>query len=433
VLALDFEIKRIAAREIIDSRGNPTVEVEVFTGCSKGLASVPSGASTGSHEALELRDGDSGRYHGKGVLNAVSNVCDIIAPRLMGFDVREQEIIDEDLISLDDTPNKSRLGANAILGVSLAVSKAAAEGIGIPFFNYLAGGKSGGVLPVPMMNVVNGGKHAGNEISVQEFMILPVGADRFSDALRIGCEVYHSLKGVLTHLYGKSAVNVGDEGGFAPPSKTIVEVIEALCAAVRGAGYIVGDDVVFALDSAATEFYDLDRKVYHVDGKDLSCEGMIDYYCDLVERYPIKSLEDPLYEDDFQGLASLTERIGRNVQVVGDDIFVTNVERLKRGIAVGAGNALLLKVNQVGTLTEAMNAASLCFSNRYGVVVSHRSGETEDTSIADLSVALGGGQIKTGAPSRGERTCKYNRLLRIEEALGGSAKYLGLKALSTTF
>lgn len=425
---IDLRVKKIVAREVLDSRGNPTVEVEVFTESSVGRAAVPSGASTGTHEALELRDGDNSRYQGKGVLKAVRNVVEVIAPKIVGLDAREQEAIDRLMIDLDGTDNKSNLGANSILGVSLATAKAAAEGMGEPLFQYL-GGEDSRILPVPMMNVINGGKHAGNELSIQEFMMLPVGADRFSEALRIGSEVYHSLKKVLINKYGRSAVNVGDEGGFAPPSKTVAEALDALSEAVKQAGYRLGDDVVLALDAAASEFYDEEKMSYQIDGKSLSRDSLIDYYMGLVENYPIKSIEDPLHEEDFQGLASMTKKLGDRIQIVGDDIFVTNVERLKEGMNLGAANALLLKVNQIGTLTEARRAADLCFKNNYGVVVSHRSGETEDTTIADLSVALGTGQIKTGAPARSERTAKYNRLLRIEEALGGSARYLGIKAL----
>lgn len=424
-----LRVKRVVGREVLDSRGNPTVEVEVFTERSVGRAIVPSGASTGSHEALEIRDGDALRYCGRGVLKAVRNVCDVIAPRIVGFDVREQAAIDQVMVDLDGTRNKSRLGANAVLGVSLAVAKAAADGVGEPLFRYL-GGEDVGVMPVPLMNLINGGRHAGNLLSIQEFLILPVGAARFSEALRIGSEVYHSLKKVLTDRYGRSAVNVGDEGGFAPPCKTVEEALDSLLDAVKQAGYTMGDDVVLALDAAATEFYDKARMVYSIDGRSLNGESLIEYYAGLVERYPIKSIEDPLQEEDFHGLASMTKKLGGRIQIVGDDIFVTNVERLKKGIDLGAANALLLKVNQIGTLTEAKAAADLCLANRYGLVVSHRSGETEDTTIADLAVALGRGQIKTGAPARGERTAKYNRLLRIEETLGGSSRYLGLKALA---
>ncbi|MFQ6135268.1 MAG: phosphopyruvate hydratase [Nitrososphaerales archaeon] len=425
---IDLRVKKIVAREVLDSRGNPTVEVEVFTERGVGRAAVPSGASTGTHEALELRDGDDSRYRGKGVLKAVRNVSEVIAPKIVGLDAREQEDIDRLMIDLDGTGNKSNLGANAILGVSLATAKAAAEGMGEPLFQYL-GGEDSRILPVPLMNVINGGRHAGNELSIQEFMILPVGADRFSEALRIGSEVYHSLKKVLIDKYGRSAVNVGDEGGFAPPSKTVVEALDALSEAVKEAGYRLGEDVVLALDAAASEFYDKEKMSYRIDGKSLSRDSLVDYYTELVESYPIKSIEDPLHEEDFHGFASMTGKLGDRVQIVGDDIFVTNVERLKKGMNLGAANALLLKVNQIGTLTEARRAADLCVENNYRVVVSHRSGETEDTTIADLSVALGTGQIKTGAPARSERTAKYNRLLRIEESLGGSARYLGIEAL----
>ena len=425
---VDLSIKKIIAREILDSRGNPTVQVDVFTRSSIGRASVPSGASTGTHEAVELRDGDPTRYCGKGVLKAIRNITTIIAPKIMGLDTRYQEEIDRKMIDLDGTINKSRLGANAILGVSLAVAKAASEGLTQPLFRYL-GDENCRILPVPMMNVVNGGRHAGNDLSIQEFMIIPVGADSLSEAIRIGSEVYHSLKKVLMDKFGRGAVNVGDEGGFAPPLKKVIDALDALSEAVRKAGYSFGEDVVLGLDAAASEFYDKAKKRYHIDGKNFTQNELIDYYYELVERYPIKSIEDPLYEEDFAGLAIMTQKLGRKIQIVGDDIFVTNVKRLKMGIRQGAANAFLLKLNQIGTLTESRSAADLCLKNNYNVIVSHRSGETEDTTIADLSVALGTGQIKTGAPARSERTAKYNRLLQIEEILGSSSKYPGIEAL----
>ncbi len=425
----NLQIRKVSAREILDSRGNPTVEVELQTGRSIGRATVPSGASTGTHEALELRDGDKVRYSGKGVLKAVRNVSEVIGPKVMGLDARKQQEIDRLMLKLDGTPNKSKLGANAILGVSLAAAKAAAEGLGEPLYKYL-GGDDAKILPVPMMNVINGGKHAGSELSIQEFMILPVGADRFGEALRIGAEVYQNLKKFLIEKYGRAAINVGDEGGFAPPMNTVREALDALSKAVDMAGYKLGADVVLAMDAAASEFYDDKTKMYRIDGEKIGSEKLIALYRKLVEEYPIKSIEDPLHEEDFAGFTAITKEIGRTVQIVGDDIFVTNVKRLQRGIDQGAANALLLKVNQIGTLTESIEAADLCFLNNYHVVVSHRSGETEDTTIADLAVALGAGQIKTGAPARAERTAKYNQLLRIEENLGGSARFLGIKALA---
>ncbi|CAB3287136.1 enolase [Methanocaldococcus lauensis] len=414
-----FEIKDIVAREVIDSRGNPTVEVEVITkGKGYGSAIVPSGASTGTHEALELRDKEQ-RFGGKGVLMAVENVNSIIKPEIIGYDARMQREIDNIMIELDGTPNKSKLGANAILAVSLAVAKAAASTAKIPLYKYL-GGFNSFVMPVPMMNVINGGKHAGNDLDLQEFMIMPVGALSISEAVRMGSEVYHVLKKVIEEKYGKNAINVGDEGGFAPPLKTSREALDLLTESVKKAGYECGEDIVFALDAAASEFYK--DGYYHVEGKKLSREELLDYYKALVEEYPIVSIEDPFHEEDFEGFAIITKEL--DIQIVGDDIFVTNVERLRKGIEMRAGNALLLKVNQIGTLSEAIDAANLAFRNGYGVIVSHRSGETEDTTISDLAVALNSGQIKTGAPARGERTAKYNQLIRIEQELG-ITKYAG--------
>ncbi len=414
-----FEIKDIVAREVIDSRGNPTVEVEVITkGNGYGSAIVPSGASTGTHEALELRDKEQ-RFGGKGVLMAVENVNSIIKPEIVGYDARMQREIDNIMIELDGTPNKSKLGANAILAVSLAVAKAAASTAKIPLYKYL-GGFNSYIMPVPMMNVINGGKHAGNDLDLQEFMIMPVGATSVSEAVRMGSEVYHVLKKVIEEKYGKNAINVGDEGGFAPPLKTSREALDLLTESVKKAGYECEEDIVFALDPAASEFYK--DGYYYVEGKKLSREELLDYYKALVEEYPIVSIEDPFHEEDFEGFAMITKEL--DIQIVGDDIFVTNVERLRKGIEMKAGNALLLKVNQIGTLSEAIDAANLAFRNGYGVIVSHRSGETEDTTIADLAVALNTGQIKTGAPARGERTAKYNQLIRIEQELG-ITKYAG--------
>lgn len=424
----NFHIKKISAREILDSRGNPTIEVEVQTKNYRGIASVPSGASTGKYEAVELRDGDKTRYNGKGVKTAVNNVNQIIAPKLLGRDVREQRVIDNVMIDLDGTENKSRLGANAILGISLAVAKAAANSLNIPLYRYLSNGEPN-LLPVPMMNVINGGKHAGNQLMIQEFMVLPVGADSFAEALRIGVEVYHSLKNLLKKRYGPSATNLGDEGGYAPPMKNSYEVFDVLIDAIEQAGYSAGDELWLGIDAAASEFYDSKSKIYTLDGKSLDRDSLLDYYKDLVEKYPICTIEDPLHEEDFQGIAEMTDLLGKKVQIVGDDLFVTNVERLMRGIKLGGANALLLKVNQIGSITEAIDAATLALKNDYNVIVSHRSGETDDTYIADIAVALQTGQIKTGAPARGERTAKYNRLLKIECELGTKSIYAGRRFL----
>lgn len=420
-----FEITGIVAREILDSRGNPTIEVDVYTPVAMGRAAVPSGASTGIHEALELRDSGK-RYHGKGVKRAVENVNKIIAPELLGMDVTLQRDIDMFMIELDGTENKSNLGANAILGVSLAVAKAAANTLGMPVYRYL-GGANAYVLPVPMSNVINGGAHAGNDLDFQEFMIMPVGAKSFREAIQMVSETYHTLKKILVEKYGKLAVNVGDEGGFAPPMKEVNEPLDALVKAVEESGYKVGDEIAFALDVASSEFYDENKKVYVVGGKEYTREELIDLYNELISTYPIVSIEDPVNEEDFEGFAIVTKELGNKVQIVGDDFFVTNVKRLRKGIEIGAANALLLKVNQIGTLSEAIDAAYLAFRAGYGVVVSHRSGETEDATIADIAVALNAGQIKTGAPARSDRNAKYNQLLRIEEELEGVAYYPGKK------
>jgi enolase len=426
VVESDFTIVLVRGRWVLDSRGNPTVEADVATaGGGWGTAAVPAGASKGAHEALELRDGGK-RFQGKGVEKAVANVNEVIAKRVVGMDARDQAGVDRAMIELDGTPNKSRLGANAILAVSLATAKAAASTYGMPLFEYL-GGKLARVLPTPLMNVINGGKHAGNELSIQEFMIVPVGADRFSEALRVACEVYYSLREVLLSRYGKSAVNVGDEGGFAPPMRESREALNALVEAIKRAGYEPGSDVALAIDAAASNFHSGGR--YRIDGRELARDELIDYYLELVSEYPIVSVEDPLEEEDFEGFRTVTEKLrARRVQVVGDDIFVTNVKRLAKGIELGAASALLLKVNQIGTLTEAIEAAFMAMGSGWSVIVSHRSGETEDTTIAHLAVALNCGQIKTGAPARGERTAKYNELLRIEEYLAGEAVYLGARA-----
>ncbi|RLE50184.1 MAG: phosphopyruvate hydratase [Candidatus Methanomethylicota archaeon] len=422
-----FEITLVKAREILDSRGNPTVEAEVHTLAGGiGRASVPSGASTGAYEALEVRNGDQRRFKGKGVLKAVENVNKIIAPALIGLDSRKQEEVDNTMISLDGTANKSKLGANAILSVSLATAKAAAGTLNKPLYKYL-GGDEASTLPVPLMNIINGGKHAGNQLALQEFMIIPVGFKSFNEALRAGVEVYQSLKNVLKKLYGASAINVGDEGGFAPPMKLTEEALQALMKAISDAGY-TEDEVMLGLDCAASSFYVNQKEVYLVDGEEKSRDKLFDYYLELISRYPILSIEDPFEENDFQSFSDFTREVGKHVQVVGDDLFVTNINRLKQGVSMKAANALLLKVNQIGTLSEAIAAAKYAFENSYNVIVSHRSGETEDPFIADLAVALNTGQIKTGAPARGERTAKYNQLLRIEEELEAKARYPGKEA-----
>ncbi len=419
------QIAGIHARQILDSRGNPTVEVEVVTTDGfVGRAAVPSGASTGVHEAVELRDGDKSKFLGKGVLKAVENVNTVINDELQGFYVDDQTAIDNALIKLDGTENKGNLGANAMLGVSLAVARAAATEYGLPLYRYI-GGVSANTLPIPMMNILNGGQHADNKIDIQEFMIMPVGASSFSEALRMGAEVFHNLKAVLK-AKGQST-NVGDEGGFAPNLSSNEEAIEVVLEAIEKAGYKPGEDIFIALDPAASEFYDKDKKVYHFEStnEDLSSADMVNYWKTWVEKYPILSIEDGLDEDDWDGWAELTKVIGAKVQIVGDDLFVTNVKRLSQGIDNNVANSILIKVNQIGTLTETINAIRLATENSYTSVISHRSGETEDTTIADLAVALNTGLIKTGSASRSDRIAKYNQLLRIEEALGNSARYLG--------
>ncbi|ERM93215.1 enolase [Caldanaerobacter subterraneus subsp. yonseiensis KB-1] len=417
----------IYAREILDSRGNPTIEVEVeLDSGAVGRAAVPSGASTGAFEAIELRDGDKSRYLGKGVLKAVQNVNDIIAPELIGMEAQDQVAIDKAMIELDGTPNKSKLGANAILGVSLAVAKAAAEELGLPLYQYL-GGVNAKTLPVPMMNILNGGKHADNNVDIQEFMIMPIGAPNFKEALRMCSEVYHSLKNVL-HSKGLSTT-VGDEGGFAPNLTSNEEAIKVILEAIEKAGYVPGEDIALALDPAATEMYKEDGK-YHFEGEGIvrTSEEMIEFWEQLVSKYPIVSIEDGLAEEDWNGWKLLTERLGKKVQLVGDDLFVTNTERLSRGINMGVANSILIKLNQIGTLTETLDAIEMAKRAGYTTIVSHRSGETEDTTIADLVVAVNAGQIKTGAPARTDRVAKYNQLLRIEEALGSVAQYPGKNA-----
>ena len=414
----------VHGREILDSRGNPTVEAEVVLASgTSAKAAVPSGASTGEHEALELRDGEEGRYGGKGVRDAVRNVNEVIGPRLEGADAYDQVGVDDQLLELDGTANKSRLGANAMLAVSLAVARAAARDIDQPLYRYL-GGIMAHVLPVPQMNVLNGGVHAANNVDVQEFMILPVGADRFSEALRIGVEVFHALKKVLAKQ--GLATSVGDEGGFAPMLASNEAALEALLVAVKEAGYTPGEEVVFALDPAASEFYDDGKYVFKKSGGPArSSAEMVELYRSWVDKYPIVSIEDGLAEDDWDGWAKMTEALGDRIQIVGDDIFVTNMDRLARGIEEGIGNAILIKLNQIGTLTETLDCMDLARRNGYATVVSHRSGETEDTFIADLAVATGAAQIKTGSASRTDRVAKYNQLLRIAEELGDSGTYPG--------
>ncbi|ADL69499.1 enolase [Thermoanaerobacterium thermosaccharolyticum DSM 571] len=417
----------VYAREILDSRGNPTVEVEVeLDSGAVGRAAVPSGASTGQFEAVELRDGDNNRYLGKGVLKAVENVNEKIAPEIIGMDAIDQVAIDKAMIDLDGTPNKSNLGANAILGVSLAVAKAAAEEVGLPLYQYL-GGVNAKILPVPMMNILNGGKHADNNVDIQEFMIMPVGAQSFHEALRTCAEVFHNLRSVLKSK-GLSTT-VGDEGGFAPNLTSNEEAIQVILEAIQKAGYVPGEDVAIALDPASSEMYKEDGK-YHFDGEGVvrTSEEMVDYWEQLVNKYPIVSIEDGLAEEDWDGWKLLTERLGKRIQLVGDDLFVTNTERLSKGIKMGVANSILIKLNQIGTLTETLDAIEMAKKAGYTAVVSHRSGETEDSTIADLVVAVNAGQIKTGAPSRTDRVVKYNQLMRIEEGLGGIAQYLGKAA-----
>lgn len=418
-------IADVMAREVLDSRGNPTVEVEILLDDgSTGRAMVPSGASTGVHEAVELRDGDKSRYLGKGTQKAVENVNTIIADNIIGYEVFDQPGLDQLLIDLDGTPNKGKLGANAILGVSMAVARAAADSIGLPLFQYL-GGVNGKVLPTPMMNILNGGSHADNTVDIQEFMIMPVGAPSFKEALRMGAEVFHSLKAVLKAKGMNTAV--GDEGGFAPNLTTNEEAIQVIIEAIEKAGYKPGDDVKIALDVAASEFYDAEADIYNLTGEGVSrtAAEMVEYYEMLCDKYPVISIEDGLAEDDWDGWKLLTDKLGKKVQLVGDDLFVTNTERLARGIEKGIGNAILIKVNQIGTLTETFDAIEMAKKAGYTAVVSHRSGETEDTTIADIVVGLNAGQIKTGSLSRTDRIAKYNQLLRIEETLDASAQYAG--------
>jgi enolase len=423
------QIAEIHAREILDSRGNPTVEADVvLTGGERGRAAVPSGASTGEHEAVELRDGDAKRYSGKGVLKAVANVNDVIAKELKGMDAFDQRAVDEKLIKLDGTPNKQQLGANALLAVSMANARAAADSRNQPLYRYL-GGEGAHTLPVPMMNIINGGAHADNNVDFQEFMIVPVGADRFSEALRMGAEIFHTLKSVLKKK--GYATSVGDEGGFAPNLKSNEEAIETILQAIDQAGYKAGSDILLALDPAASEFYDGSSYVFKKsDGRKLSSAEMISFWSDWAAKYPIISIEDGMAENDWDGWKALTEAIGDRTQLVGDDLFVTNTKFLKKGIDLGVANSILIKVNQIGTLTETLDCIELAKSNGRTAVISHRSGETEDSFIADLAVATNAGQIKTGSLSRSDRIAKYNQLLRIEEELGDTARYPGRAAFS---
>jgi enolase len=417
----------IIGREILDSRGNPTVEVDVILeDGSWGRAAVPSGASTGAHEAIELRDGDERRYLGKGVLKAVDAVNGEIFDALSGMDAEDQRRIDDALKKLDGTPNKARLGANAILGVSLAVAKAAAEMLEVPLYRYL-GGTNAHLLPVPMMNIINGGAHADNPIDIQEFMIMPVGADTCADAVRMGAEIFHTLRKGLKDA--GHATNVGDEGGFAPNLKSASDALSFIMKSIEGAGYRPGEDVALALDCAATEFYKGGKYQMEGEGKSLDSGGMVKYLADLVSRYPIVSIEDGMAEDDWQGWKGLTEAIGGKCQLVGDDLFVTSTQRLARGIKERIGNSILVKVNQIGSLTETMEAVAMAQRSAYTAVISHRSGETEDNTIADIAVATNAGQIKTGSLSRSDRTAKYNQLIRIEEELGDAARYAGRGAI----
>lgn len=416
-------IEDIYAREILDSRGNPTIEVEVvLENGIMGRAAIPSGASTGAYEAAELRDGDSKRYNGKGVLKAVENVNSILAPEIAGYDATDQTGIDRAMLELDGTPNKGKFGANAILGVSIASAKAAAEAVGLPLYQYL-GGTNAKVLPVPQMNILNGGKHADNNVDIQEFMIMPVGAANFAEALRMNAEVYHILKSVLK----KKGLNtaVGDEGGVAPMLGSNEEALAVIIEAIQAAGYRPGEEIALAIDSAASEFFKDGKYVLAAEGRSLTAAEMVDYYAMLADKYPIISIEDGLAEDDWDGWKLLTDRLGGRIQIVGDDLFVTNTERLSRGIKSGTANSILIKLNQIGTITETLDAIEMAKQAGYTAVVSHRSGETEDVTIADLVVATNAGQIKSGAPCRTDRVAKYNQLLRIEEELGSLAVYKG--------
>ncbi len=426
----EFKIDKIVSREVLDSRANPTVQVDLYTKSGFGRFSVPSGASKGRLEAFELRDGDRQRYAGLGVQKAVENVNKILGPKILGMDSREQAKIDRVLINLDGTENKRRLGANAILGVSIAVSRASADTAKSPLYRALAGGRKPS-LPMPLMNIINGGKHAGNDLSFQEFMVVPAGFRTFKDALRCGAEIYHALRLRLEAKYGKSAINVGDEGGFAPPINSVEEALGQINDAVDEAGYSPGQNVILGIDAAADSFYNDKDRTYAVDGREIDSDKLLDLYVNLQEKFPLKSIEDPFHDEDFENFSRITKKIGAKVQIVGDDLFVTNIKRIAQGIRVKAANALLVKINQIGTLTETIEAVEMARKADYGLVLSHRSGETEDNSIADISVALATGQIKAGAPARGERTSKYNRLLLIEEELGSSARFYGPEFLKS--
>ena len=424
------QIVHTQARQILDSRGNPTVEVDLYTSDGGfGRAAIPSGASTGVHEAIELRDGDKNYYLGNGVLQAVKNVNNVIAPEVQNMDVSDQIAIDQHMLEIDGTENKSKLGANAILGVSLAAAKAAASERALPLFRYI-GGVNAHVLPVPMMNILNGGSHADNCVDFQEFMIMPIGAPTFAEALRMGAEIFQNLKKVLKNM--NYSTNVGDEGGFAPNLKSNEEAIQVILQAIDKAHYRAGEDVFIALDPASSEYYDVENKVYHLKkstGDKLTSEQMVDYWNEWIKKYPIWSIEDGMAEDDWDGWKLMTETMGDKIQLVGDDLFVTNVKRLQKGLDMNVANSILIKLNQIGSLTETINAVNLAQLNKYSAVVSHRSGETEDTTIADLVVALGTGQIKTGSACRSERIAKYNQLMRIEEMLDTSAVYAGRSIL----
>ncbi len=419
-----FTIRQILAREILDSRGNPTVEVDVFTNSSVGRAAAPSGASTGSFEAHELRDDDPKRYLGRGVRKVIRNVNEVISPVLLGMDCRDQLDIDAKMIELDGSERKTRIGANGIVAVSIAVAQVAAASSEIPLFQYF-GGIDVRRLPLPLMNIINGGKHAGNDLSIQEFMILPIGTKNFAEGVQWGSEIYHHLGDLIHRKYGKGSIGLGDEGGYSPPLKSSEEALDLVTKSVEELGLEPGRDIALALDVAASSFYQSPMGNYQIDGRRLGRGELLDFYSELVAKYPIQSIEDPFQEEDFEAHALLTKRLGGKVQIVGDDLFVTNVDRLSKGIRLQAANALLLKLNQIGTISEARKAAKMATINAYRVVVSHRSGETEDTTISDLAVGIGAEMIKCGAPARGERTAKYNQLLRIEEKLGSRAEYWG--------
>jgi len=421
-------IASIIGREILDSRGNPTIEVDVYLSSGiMGRAAVPSGASTGENEAVELRDGDKKRYVGKGVLKAVKNVNEVLAPELIGLDALEQRVVDKTMIAMDGTKNKSKLGANALLGISLATAKAAAQFLELPLYRYI-GGVNAHTLPVPMMNILNGGSHADNNVDVQEFMVMPAGASSFREALRMGAEVFHALKKVLKDAGLNTSV--GDEGGFAPNLKSNVEAIEVILKAIKNAGYKAGKDIYIALDPAASEFCEKGKYILQAENKSITADEMVDYWADWAKRYPIVSIEDGLSENDWKGWKKITDVLGGKIQLVGDDLFVTNEEYLGRGIREGVANSILIKVNQIGTLTETLDTCQMAHRAGYTTVISHRSGETEDATIADVAVAVNAGQIKTGSASRSDRIAKYNQLLRIEEELGSQAYFPGLAALA---